>query len=168
MDFSFLDIFGKDYCDNIDKDCIRQFEEDYEISFPEDYKEFQLRFGGGTLFDFECSILEEFLPDEVLPLDVIADFVNLYDCIIVKENPPYIFYEKYKILPIITNGGCDCGIFIGVGKDNNGIVYYCNILLPPEEITISNDNSFLNDGHLHIISNSFKEFIESITIKKFR
>jgi hypothetical protein len=159
MNFDFLDIFGKDYCDNINKDVIKQFEENYEIAFPDDYKEFLLRFNGGSLYDFESSILKENFVQEVPSLNNIEHLINEKDWYF------YTFYKNYLILPIATDNDSIEIIFIGVGKENNGNIYFCNTFLSEGNFTLSEDNLDISDGKLHKIANSFKEFITSFILK---
>jgi len=133
---------------------ILEFEKQFQIQMPQDFKAFMLKNNGGTpledwVFDYtengneNSSVIRDFFiiyTDDSTSYD---DLAKAYNSIRNEKSAPLDF------MPIATDPGGNV-IFLNVGKEDNGNVYFGNHELQ------DNKTGYIV---MSLIANSFSEFI---------
>jgi cell wall assembly regulator SMI1 len=143
----------------ISEENIIKIENDLDIKFPKDYKNFMININGGVpeedmLYDFYDEV------SEIENTSIIREFFSLYvDDTILKNNLKIIYNtmknEKTISADMIPIADDPAGNIIGLSlnKDDYGFIYYLN-----------HEFEDVETGYLikSKIANSFKDFIDNL------
>ena len=123
--------------DNTDIEInIREFEKKYKFKFPIQYRNFLFKYNGGETPDTDFRISK-----------ISSDIIGFYGLGNVDESYNYSFFESFGglsnflndfVIPVATNV-CGDYIIIGIGNENNGIMYFYYHDEPKKYIKLTDD-----------------------------
>lgn len=109
------------FCTDDIEHCVQKFEREYKFMFPEEYKRFLLRYNGGKTPESSFKLNKIYSNIDGFYGLGQAEMYFHYD--IFAKGGKLIEYINDEVIPIATNCFGDY-IVIGIGRSNNGKIYF--------------------------------------------